>query len=91
MSEMMPTSTNSVVRWDKKTHDAAQKERQEEQDGYRPDARTKPPEKERASISEQAKALLAGEEKWKPTGGLWENVGEEVEVETEVEVPKIEE
>jgi len=53
----------------------------------RPEARQKPT-KERESIAEQAKALLKGDEKWKPAPRLdeWEDVGEEVEVETDVVV-----
>ena len=55
----------------------------------RPEAKTKPT-KERASIAEQARALLEGKEKWKPTReqDVWEDVGEAVEVEKDVTLPR---
>jgi len=71
--------------------DAAQKERSEQEEMYLPDFREKP-SRERASIAEQAKALLEGKHKWRqtPKDDEWENVGEEVEVETNVQLPKME-
>lgn len=79
-------------RWDKKTYEAAQKDREEMQESFRPDY-AQQPSKERASIAEQAKAMLEGKEKWKSSSSftslrtsIWEDVGEPVEVETEVSV-----
>jgi large subunit ribosomal protein L23 len=83
-----------LEKWDKKTFDAAQKEREENEKQFRPDGR-QIPTKERASIAEQARLLLQGKEKWK-TGNTrrewseWENVGEEIEVERDVQLPKLE-
>jgi large subunit ribosomal protein L23 len=56
---------------------------------FRPDFREKP-SRERDSIAEQAKALLQGKQSWKstPKDSEWDVDGEEVEVETEVELPK---
>ena len=49
----------------------------------------KKPSIERGSIKEQADALLAGEEEWKPTKWAgWEDVGDAVEVDAGVELPK---
>jgi large subunit ribosomal protein L23 len=60
----------------------------------RPDAKTKPSQ-ERVSIAEQARALLEGKEKWKGKGKattfdemVWEDVGDAVEVEEDVRLPK---
>jgi len=76
-------------RWDKTTYDAAQKDRKEQEDAFRPDAGRKPT-KERTSMAEQAQALLKGKEKWRPTPTEWEDVGEAVEVEADVTLPKME-
>ena len=48
------------------------------------------PARDRASIAEQAKRLLKGEDQWRstPKGDQWEDIGEEVEVETHVDVAK---
>lgn len=48
-------------RWDKKTYDAAKKDRDANEASFRPDAREKP-SGERKSIAEQARALLAGKD-----------------------------
>jgi large subunit ribosomal protein L23 len=80
-----------LEKWDKKVFDAEQKDRGERQDARRHDASLRPT-KERKSIAEQAQALLDGEDSWQ-TGNKnseWENVGEEMEVETDVQLPKIE-
>ena len=55
----------------------------------RPDAKEKQT-KERASIAEQARALLEGKEKWKPAQEqeVWEDVGEAVEVEKDLALPR---
>lgn len=77
-------------RWDKETFDAAKRDNERHQEALRPDAKTKPSQ-ERVSIAEQARALLEGREKWK--GGeskerVWEDVGDAVEVEKDVRLPK---
>lgn len=48
------------------------------------------PARDRESIAEQARALLDGKTSWRstPQGSQWENVGEEVEVETDVDISK---
>jgi large subunit ribosomal protein L23 len=76
--------------WDKGTYDAAQEQREKEQSQFAWDAPTKPTP-ERESIAEQAKALLSGKEAWKPTPQRdeWEDVGDAVEVEQDVEVPPV--
>jgi large subunit ribosomal protein L23 len=78
-----------VCRWDKTMYEAGQKERTEYEEGFQPGWRERP-SKERGAMKEQAKALLSGKEKWKPTGRLedWEDVGEAKEVETDVVLPK---
>jgi large subunit ribosomal protein L23 len=79
-------------RWDKETFDAAKKDNEQQQAALRPDAKTKPSQ-ERVSIAEQARALLDGRERWKGRGDearerVWEDVGEAVEVEADVQLPK---
>jgi large subunit ribosomal protein L23 len=56
---------------------------------FRPDFKQKP-SRERESIAEQAQALLQGKTSWKPTpeSNEWNEDGEEIEVETDVELPK---
>jgi hypothetical protein len=40
-------------------------------------------------MKEQAEKLLAGEEKWRPSNReVWEDVGEEREVETEIDLSR---
>lgn len=81
---------NNDRSWDKDTYDAANKEREEAESVFAWDARQKPT-KERDSIAEQAKALLSGQEAWRqtPPRDEWEDVGEAVEVEQDVEVPPV--
>lgn len=76
-------------RWDKETYDAAQKDQEEFQASLRPDAKKKP-SRDRASIAEQAKALLEGKDKWRPMveQHVWEDVGEAIEVEKDVTLPR---
>jgi large subunit ribosomal protein L23 len=76
-------------RWDKKTFDAANKDRTQQEEMFRPDAREKP-SRERDSIAQQAKALLQGKESWRstPKDNEWNEDGEEIDVETDVELPK---
>jgi len=78
-----------LEKWDKKNYDAVKAYREDQESPFRPNARQIAPTKERDSIASQAKAMLKGKEEWKPTGSIWENVGEEVEVETDVQLPKI--
>ncbi|KAH8808716.1 hypothetical protein F5884DRAFT_793121 [Xylogone sp. PMI_703] len=82
-----PEEPKDFSPWDKKTFDAAQKDRKALEDTFRPDHRQQPT-KERASIAEQAQAFLQGKEKWRPTSKAleWEDDGEPVEVETHVSV-----
>jgi len=91
-------------RWDKTTYDAANKDRDEQERGARPDAREQPT-KERKSIAEQAKDILSqrkGEvtavlqkaklskiQKARAEAEEWEDVGDAVEVEQHVELPRI--
>ncbi|KAN0096834.1 hypothetical protein V8E51_015639 [Hyaloscypha variabilis] len=84
-----PEEPKEFDMWDKSTFDAAQKDREMQEETFRPDFREKP-SRERASIAEQAKALLSGEERWRPTprNDEWDIEGEEEEVETDVQVPK---
>ncbi len=53
-------------RWEKETYDAAQAEQTKERDKLHPDAGLMP-SVEGKSIAEQARALLEGRAKWKPT------------------------
>jgi large subunit ribosomal protein L23 len=75
--------------WDKKTYDAAQKDREVQEEPYRPGFREKPT-RDRTSIAEQAKSLLKGETQWRstPVADEWEDVGEAQEVETDVDISK---
>ncbi|KAE8447164.1 hypothetical protein EG329_010995 [Mollisiaceae sp. DMI_Dod_QoI] len=85
-----PAVPESLDEWDKDTYDAAKKEREEAESAFAWDVRTKPT-KERESMAEQAKALLSGKEAWKqtPQRTEWEDVGEAVEVEQDVELPPV--
>lgn len=76
-------------RWDKTMYEAGQKERTEYEEQYQPGSRERP-SRERGAMKEQAKALLSGKERWKPTAKLddWEDVGEAREVETDVLLPE---
>jgi len=89
-----PEEPKDFSPWDKQTYEAAQKDRESLQDTLRPDY-AQQPTKERASIAEQAQALLQGKEKWRPSSSftslrtsVWEDVGEPVEVETHVSVTR---
>jgi large subunit ribosomal protein L23 len=79
-------------RWDKETFDAAKMDHEQQQAALRPDAKTKP-SPERVSMALQARALLEGREKWEGKSGkseerVWEDVGDAVEVEKDVQLPK---
>jgi large subunit ribosomal protein L23 len=80
-----------LEKWDKTMFDAAQAEKSEQQHSFMPISRQMPT-KERASIAQQAKSLLRGQDKWTTgnTSPEWENVGVEREVETDVQLPQIE-
>lgn len=56
---------------------------------FRPDFKQKP-SRERESIAEQAQALLEGKQSWRTPSesNAWNEDGEEIEVETDVELPK---
>jgi hypothetical protein len=86
-------------RWDKQTHDAAAKDREENEEQYSPQARKKPT-RERGSMRGQARNLLNKKglltkprQKWKGRGeeevDEWVDDGEAVEVETDVDVSKV--
>ena len=83
-----------VCRWDKTTYDAAKKDREQMEKKFMPDARQMVT-KERGSIREQALRLRKGEDAWKQQvpseEDEWEDVGEEVEVEQDVKVPRVRE
>ncbi|KAI9729889.1 MAG: hypothetical protein M1818_008329 [Claussenomyces sp. TS43310] len=80
-----PEEPEDFEPWDRDTFKAANKDQRDFQASYSPDAKTKP-SSERASIAQQAKALLKGEEKWAPS--VWEDFGEAQEVEKDVTLPK---
>jgi len=84
-----PEEPEDYDRWDKETFDAARKSR-EESDKRNPMRREsrKLPTEERQSIAEQAKALLEGQAKWEAANPKWEDIGEAVEVEQHVTLPK---
>jgi large subunit ribosomal protein L23 len=73
--------------WDQKTYKAVKKYQEEMQQSIHPEAKEKPTN-ERESIAEQAKLLLKGEERWKSSKDMWEDIGEAEEVETGVTWPK---
>jgi len=56
---------------------------------FSPDFKQKP-SRERESIAEQAQALLQGKQSWRTPSesNEWIEDGEEIEVETDVELPK---
>ena len=75
--------------WDKSVYEGTEKERDEHQKYMAPDSSKLSPA-DRNSIAKQAKSLLQSTAAWKTgnTNPKWEDVGEEVEVETDVELPK---
>ncbi|KAG4420099.1 hypothetical protein IFR04_006758 [Cadophora malorum] len=87
-----PEKPENFDLWDKSSFDAVNEFRQQQSETVQPSYRTKP-SRERESIAEQAKALLKGEASWKPNDTdseiQWEDDGEAVEVEREVEVPRV--
>jgi large subunit ribosomal protein L23 len=56
---------------------------------FSPDFKQKP-SRERESIAEQAQALLQGKQSWRTSSesNAWNEDGEEIEVETDFELPK---
>ncbi|CAD6446412.1 85fc0672-98e5-4fbe-9ee6-0dcaafcfb538 [Sclerotinia trifoliorum] len=83
-----PEEPKDLSPWDKEGLKKRQEQEQELQAEQYPDAKQKP-SKERLSIAEQARKILQGKEKWAPTRDTWMNVGEEVEVEQDVKVPRL--
>jgi hypothetical protein len=73
-------NTSRLNRWDKATSDASEEDMLAE--GFWSSAgevgRDKEKPKDRKSIGQQAKAMLSGKEKWRPT---WQDLGKEVDVE----------
>jgi len=86
-----PEEPKDLGPWDKEVFDMAQEERRELEDAYRPEAREQPT-KERASMRDQARDLLEGREKWRSGNrdARWKDVGDEMEIETHVDVPRVE-
>ncbi|TAQ88787.1 hypothetical protein B7494_g2883 [Chlorociboria aeruginascens] len=86
-----PEEPKDFDQWDKSTYDAASEYRKDYESKFSPKHKQEPTV-DRKSISEQAKAMLKGEDSWAPSNpdavGLWRNV-EEREVETDVDVSKI--
>ncbi|KAF7870037.1 hypothetical protein EAF04_004821 [Stromatinia cepivora] len=82
-----PEEPKDFSAWDKEGLKKRQEHEEELQAEQYPDAKQKP-SKERLSIAEQARKILQGKEKWAPTRDTWMNVGEEVEVEQDVKVPR---
>ncbi|RAL58670.1 hypothetical protein DID88_002976 [Monilinia fructigena] len=82
-----PEEPTDFSDWDQEGSKKRKEFEQELQEGMYPDAKQKP-SKERLSIAEQARAILQGKKVWKPTLDTWVNVGEEVEVEKDVKVPR---
>ncbi|KAI9679411.1 MAG: hypothetical protein M1817_005433 [Caeruleum heppii] len=87
-----PEAPDDFSAWDKSTFDAIQDAQETERNSYKPDANQKPAA-DRDSIAEQARRLLRGEEKWRDRKDgrgveklVWEDVGEAVEVETDVDM-----
>ncbi|EKD17452.1 mitochondrial 54S ribosomal protein uL23m [Drepanopeziza brunnea f. sp. 'multigermtubi'] len=91
-----PAEPENFDPWDKKTFDAAKKDREQTSEVYNPEYRLKPA-RDRESIAEQAKSLLKGETTWqsdpystRAQRNEWVDDGEPVEVDQHVEVPKLE-
>lgn len=82
-----------LFRWDKDTHDSANKDQEAFTEKLRPDYKQKPSE-EREPLELQAKEYLEGQRKWQTmkedevAEDEWEDIGEAEEVETDVVVPK---
>ena len=84
-----PDEPTDFAAWDKDMFDRAKRAQEKERDSYRPDAVEKPTG-ERDSMREQATRLLSGQDTWEPLAPEarveWEDVGEPVEVETDLKV-----
>lgn len=81
-----PEEAADLEAWDKKTYDAAKEEQKSDQELNQPTIK-KQPSRERESIAEQAARLLEGKDAWKPKDE-WEDVGEAMEVEQDVVLPR---
>ena len=69
-------------RWDKDIWDAAQEAQKKENERFGPEAGTLP-KGDRKSMAEQAKAILEGKMRWRPS---WIDYGRPLEVETNVNI-----
>jgi large subunit ribosomal protein L23 len=80
-----------LEKWDKSVYEATKKEREAFEKTFQPDASTHVPT-DRSSIAQQAKELLKSENSWKTgnSNAKWIEGAEEVEVETDVQIPKVE-
>ncbi|PQE06718.1 hypothetical protein CJF30_00008599 [Rutstroemia sp. NJR-2017a BBW] len=81
-----PEEPKDLSEWDQEQWKKRQEMETRMRESFQPDARQKPTN-ERLSIAQQAKALLQGEDEWKPSEDVWEDIGEPVEVERDVEIP----
>ncbi|KFY13193.1 hypothetical protein V492_03417 [Pseudogymnoascus sp. VKM F-4246] len=81
-----PEETSDLGAWDKVTYDAAKKEQKSDQEMMGPEAKKKP-SLDRESIAEQAARLLEGKDAWK-SKDEWEDIGEAMEVEKDVVLPR---
>jgi len=59
-------------RWDKETYDAANRDSEKAQEKFAPGVKTGLPD-DVMSIEDQAKELLEGKKKWKPTWQAFED------------------
>ncbi|PQE05254.1 mitochondrial ribosomal subunit L23 protein [Rutstroemia sp. NJR-2017a BVV2] len=81
-----PEEPKDLSAWDQEQWKKRQEMEKGTRESYQPDARQRP-NNERLSIAQQAKALLQGEDEWEPSENVWEDIGEAVEVERDVEIP----
>lgn len=81
-----PEEITDLGAWDKETYDAAKKEQKADQELNQPTIK-KQPSRERESIAEQAVRLLEGKDAWK-SKDEWEDIGEAMEVEKDVVLPR---
>lgn len=75
------TANVPFSRWDKKTFEAANEDREQSESEFRPDFRQKP-SRERESIASQAKELLKGDARWRqvPAEDEWEEVEQDQQI-----------
>jgi len=82
-----PEEPQDFDSWDQKTYKSVKEYQEKMRDSMSPDSNEKPTG-DRESIAEQAKILLRGEAKWKPMRDVWEDIGGEKEVETDITLPR---